>query len=168
MIDQRRLAMVVLAVVATVGALAAGLYYGMSESVSIAPTTNYGQQASPVTLGEAVPAAEGEGGDARSQLGRITSGRLGRPAMVELGAEWCPYCRRMTVVIDELRKQYKNRVEFLQIDVEKYPDIASRYKVKSIPVQVFYDTKGRQVARHTGFYPKEDIAKQLSKMGVKG
>ncbi len=35
-----------------------------------------------------------------------------------------------------------------------------------IPVQVFYNAKGKEVFRHKGFYAEKDVLKQLKKMDV--
>jgi hypothetical protein len=34
-------------------------------------------------------------------------------------------------------------------------------------VQVFFDKDGKEVSRHVGFFPQEEIEKQMAKMGVK-
>ena len=39
--------------------------------------------------------------------------------------------------------------------------------IDSIPVQVFFDSDGKEVFRHVGFYPQEEIEKQMAKLGVK-
>lgn len=38
--------------------------------------------------------------------------------------------------------------------VREQPGAAQRYGITSIPVQVFFDREGREVFRHTGFYPQ--------------
>lgn len=103
---------------------------------------------------------------AAQQLDKITSGELGKPAMVELGADWCPPCRQMKPIISDLKSSYADKVEILTIDVDANPDIARQYSVESIPVQLFFDKNGKQVSRHVGFYPKDEIIGQFSKMGI--
>jgi thioredoxin-related protein len=36
-----------------------------------------------------------------------------------------------------------------------------------MPIQVFFDSSGKEVARHTGFLPKAQIIDQLEQMGVR-
>jgi thioredoxin 1 len=45
--------------------------------------------------------------------------------------------------------------------------LAARYGIQSIPVQIFFDKDGKEVLRHVGFWPQEEIEKQMAKMGVK-
>lgn len=44
--------------------------------------------------------------------------------------------------------------------------LAGRYGIQSIPVQAFFDASGQEVFRHTGFYPEEEVMKQLKEIGV--
>jgi thioredoxin 1 len=37
----------------------------------------------------------------------------------------------------------------------------------NLPVQVFFDKDGKEVFRHTGFFPQDDIEKKLATVGVK-
>jgi len=39
--------------------------------------------------------------------------------------------------------------------------------LQSIPVQVFFDKDGKEVFRHTGYYPKEKMLEQLAALGGK-
>ena len=54
---------------------------------------------------------------------------------------------------------------FVSVRVEQV--LASRYGVQTIPVQVFFDASGKEVFRHTGFWPQEELEKKLAEMGVK-
>jgi len=43
----------------------------------------------------------------------------------------------------------------------------AKYGVRAIPTQIFFDSKGREVFRHVGFYSKRDILTTWKKIGVK-
>jgi thioredoxin 1 len=45
--------------------------------------------------------------------------------------------------------------------------LAARYGIQSIPVQIFFDKDGKEVFRHVGVFPQEEIEKKLAEMGVK-
>lgn len=87
--------------------------------------------------------------------------------MVEFGAEWCPPCKKMKPIIADLEKQYGGKVDIVYVDVDKYPELAEKYNISAIPVQVFYNKQGKQLERHEGFYSKEEIVSQLGEMGIK-
>ena len=53
------------------------------------------------------------------------------------------------------------------VSVREEQILASRYGIQSIPVQIFFDKDGKEVFRHTGFWPQEELEKKLAEIGVK-
>jgi thiol-disulfide isomerase/thioredoxin len=92
--------------------------------------------------------------------------RSGKPTIVEFGAKGCIPCDMMQPILDKLRKDYPQKLNVVFVHVGEEQILSSRYGIRSIPVQVFFDNKGKEVFRHTGFFPEEDIMVQLKKMGV--
>jgi len=90
----------------------------------------------------------------------------GRPSMIDFGADGCRPCDMMTPILESLRTKYADKANVLFVHVRKKPVVGARYGVVSIPTQVFFDKTGREVFRHTGFYPQADVEKQLKTMGV--
>ena len=89
------------------------------------------------------------------------------PKLLDLGATKCIPCKMMVPVLDELKKEYKGQLDVQFIDVWKNEKAAEKYKVKSIPTQIFYDAKGKEIFRHVGYFPKGDIVKAFKDHGVK-
>lgn len=89
------------------------------------------------------------------------------PKLVDIGSEQCVPCKMMISVLDELSKEYKGKLEIVFIDLQKNPEAAEKFGVKLIPTQVFYDEKGKEFFRHTGFYPKEEIIARFKEHGIK-
>ncbi len=90
----------------------------------------------------------------------------GKPSMVDFGASGCRPCDMMTPILKDLEKKYEGKASILFVHVREEQVLAGRYGVQSIPTQVFFDKDGREVFRHTGFYPQAEIEKHLAKMGV--
>lgn len=42
-----------------------------------------------------------------------------RPAVVDFNATWCGPCRKLAPILDELAKQFKGKVDFYSVDVDK-------------------------------------------------
>lgn len=93
--------------------------------------------------------------------------KSGKPTMVDLGADGCKPCEMMTPVLEELKKEYEGKVNVLFVHVRKEQVLAARYGVQAIPVQIFFDKDGKEVFRHVGFFPKDQIITKLTEMGVK-
>ena len=91
----------------------------------------------------------------------------GKPTMVEFGATGCIPCDMMQPILDKLRKDFPEKLNVVFVHVGEEQILASRYGIRSIPVQVFFDKAGREIFRHEGFYPEAEITKNLVTMGVK-
>jgi len=89
------------------------------------------------------------------------------PKLLDLGATKCIPCKMMVPVLDELSKEYKGQLDVQFIDVWKNPKEAENRKVKSIPTQIFFDAKGKEIFRHVCYFPKEDIVKAFRDHGIK-
>lgn len=89
------------------------------------------------------------------------------PKMIELGADQCIPCRMMKPILEELERDYKGKLEIEYIDVWKDRAAGEKYRVQSIPTQVFIDENGEEFFRHVGFFPKEDILKTFRNQGIK-
>jgi len=88
------------------------------------------------------------------------------PRLVDLGADKCIPCKMMSPILDELKKEYKGKIEVEFIDVWKNNEKGQEYGVRAIPTQIFYDEKGKEVFRHEGYFPKEDIIKTFFEKGM--
>ena len=88
------------------------------------------------------------------------------PRLVDIGADKCIPCKMMAPMLEELKTEYKGRLEVAFIDVWKKPDEAKKYGIKIIPTQIFYDASGKELFRHEGFFSKEDILRKWKEFGV--
>ena len=88
---------------------------------------------------------------------------------VELGSVKCIPCKMMQPIMDEIAEEYKGQVKVVFYDVwtEAGQPYAKKYRVRSIPTQVFLDEKGEEFYRHVGFLPKDELVKVLKLKGVK-
>ena len=91
----------------------------------------------------------------------------GKPSVVDFGSKGCVPCDMMAPILVTLAKKYEGKANVLFIPVRDEEILAARYGIQSIPVQVFFDKDGREVFRHVGFFPREEIEKKLAEMGVK-
>ena len=91
----------------------------------------------------------------------------GRPSLVDFGAKGCRPCDMLAPILETLRKKYEGKANVIFISVREEQILAARHGVRSIPVQIFFDKDGKEVFRHTGFWPQEELEKKLAEMGVK-
>lgn len=88
------------------------------------------------------------------------------PRIVDLGSDKCIPCKMMVPVLDSLKKEFKGKLIVQFIDIEKTPEAKQKYRVRMIPTQILYNAKGKEITRHQGYWPKEDIITAFKKQGV--
>lgn len=88
---------------------------------------------------------------------------------IELGSVNCIPCKRMQPIMKSLEAKYGEQLKVIFYDVWKpeFKPKANEYKIKLIPTQVFLDYDGKEIHRHEGFYPEEEIDKFLASKGLK-
>jgi len=90
----------------------------------------------------------------------------GLPRLVDLGAGKCIPCKMMAPILEELKEQYKGRLDVVFIDVWENPSVSKQYGIQMIPTQIFYDVTGKERFRHEGFFSREDILAKWKELGV--
>ncbi|MBW2602976.1 MAG: thioredoxin family protein [Deltaproteobacteria bacterium] len=90
----------------------------------------------------------------------------GMVTMIDLGAKKCIPCKMMAPVLEKMEKVYKEKAAIVFIDVWENREQASRFKIRAIPTQIFFDKNGEEVYRHVGFMSEKEIIRQLTKMEV--
>lgn len=96
----------------------------------------------------------------------IEPGSTGRLMLMDLGSTGCVPCKMMMPILDELSNEYQGKVDIQFVDVYERQDLARKYKIYAIPTQIFFDAQGKEVSRHEGFFPKDEIIKKLNEMGL--
>lgn len=91
---------------------------------------------------------------------------VGMVTMIDLGAKKCIPCKMMAPILEKMEQRYRDRAAIVFIDVWENSEQAKRFRIRSIPTQIFFDENGREIYRHVGFMGEEDIIKQMKKMGV--
>jgi thioredoxin 1 len=89
------------------------------------------------------------------------------PRMLELGSVGCKPCDMMAPIIEELKKDYAGKLSVEFYDVRKDPAPGREHGIRVIPTQIFIGGDGKEMFRHEGFLPKEEILPILAQMGVK-
>ena len=90
----------------------------------------------------------------------------GKPSLVDFGSTGCRPCDMMAPILKTLEEKYKEKANVVFVHVREEQILASRYGISSIPVQIFFDKDGKEVFRHTGFYPQEEVEKKMAEIGV--
>ena len=83
-----------------------------------------------------------------------------KPVLVDFWAEWCPPCRQIAPVLEELSKDVGETAKILKMNVDENSTIPMQYGIRSIPtLLVFKD--GKMVAQQVGAIPKSKMLAML-------
>jgi thioredoxin 1 len=72
----------------------------------------------------------------------------------------------MVPVLEQLEKKYAGKLIVEFHNVKQDPTYARKYGIRLLPTQIFLDSLGKEVYRHEGYFPFEEIEPILAQMGV--
>ena len=76
------------------------------------------------------------------------------PCVIDFYADWCRPCRMVAPIMDDMAKKYEGKVKIYKIDTEKEKQLASVFRIRSIPAVLFIPKEGKPEMQ-TGALPKE-------------
>jgi len=83
------------------------------------------------------------------------------PVVVDFWAEWCGPCKMIGPSLEELAKEYGDKVKITKVNVDENPGIAGKLGIRSIPtLMIFKD--GKLASQKVGAAPKGELAKWIN------
>lgn len=80
---------------------------------------------------------------------------------LEFGAVGCAPCKKMEKEMETIRKDFagKVNVRFINLSKKWNKDWADYFKIQTIPTQVILDSQGKEIYRHVGYIPADELKK---------
>jgi thioredoxin 1 len=105
------------------------------------------------------------GGDAKAEPAKAPP--AGTAKLVDLGSKSCIPCKMMAPVLEGLKTEFPGKldVEFVDVSERANQATAQKYRIESIPTQVFLDADGKELARHVGYLSRYAILDQFRALG---
>ena len=65
-----------------------------------------------------------------------------RLTVLDFNAVWCIPCRRLAPVFDASAEHYPDKVTFVSVDIDSFPEVAKRFDIKGVPTVVIIKPDG--------------------------
>ena len=89
-----------------------------------------------------------------------------KPAIIDFYASWCGPCRSIAPILEELAKEYGDKIYVYKVDTEQEPELSSLFGIRSIPSLLFVPMKG-QPTMMQGAMPKSEFVKAIDSLLLK-
>lgn len=75
--------------------------------------------------------------------------------VVDFFATWCPPCKMMHPIIDQLAQKYKDTIRFVKVDIDQFTELTRNFKVGDQTINVesypqFFFFKDGSLINHVG------------------
>jgi thioredoxin 1 len=84
------------------------------------------------------------------------------PAMIDFYADWCTPCRILDGILEEVKQKVDGKAHILKVDIEKHPEVAESFGVKSVPTLVIIRSD-EEKWRMAGFMMADDLVNEIMK-----
>lgn len=82
--------------------------------------------------------------------------------LVDFDAPWCPPCKVLSPILDELHEEYGGAINLLKVNCDELPALAAQFGVMSMPTVIFFH-QGQPVEKLIGLRPKEAYTSLIAK-----
>ncbi len=85
------------------------------------------------------------------------------PVLLDFWAQWCPPCKMLGPVFEQLSGDFEGTVKFAKINVDENQELAKKYDVSGIPALIM--TKGgKEIDRMVGFMAEKDLRNKIDEI----
>ena len=57
----------------------------------------------------------------------------GKPVVVDFATDWCPYCIRLTPVLEKIADEYANEIDVYYVNTDEQEELAEQYDIMTVP-----------------------------------
>jgi len=83
--------------------------------------------------------------------------------LVDVWAPWCPPCRSMMPLVEDLSEEVKDKAEVVKLDAQDEPELAQLLNVSALPTFLLFKD-GQLVDSNIGATSKANLLSMISKV----
>lgn len=83
------------------------------------------------------------------------------PVLVEFWAQWCPPCKVLAPILDELAAEHGEALRVRKVNSDEDPELAARFEVMAVPTILLF-VEGELRQRLVGARSKARLAEELA------
>lgn len=86
-----------------------------------------------------------------------------KPCLVDFWAEWCGPCHMVGPIVEEIAKDYAEKLKVGKLNVDQNGQTAAKYGIMSIPSLLIFN-QGKVVDQIVGAAPKKQFVERIDKI----
>ncbi len=79
-----------------------------------------------------------------------------KPVLLDFWAEWCGPCKMIAPILEEVAKEYGDKVQIAKINVDENQQVPAQFGIRGIPTLILFN-KGKNVAQKVGALSKSQL-----------
>ena len=83
-----------------------------------------------------------------------------KPVLVDYWAEWCGPCKAIAPILDEVAKEYGQRLQIAKLNVDDNRDVPAKFGIRGIPTLMLFKD-GQLAATKVGALSKSQLTSFL-------
>lgn len=85
-----------------------------------------------------------------------------KPVLVDYWAAWCGPCKMIAPILEDVAKEYGDRVTIAKLNVDENPQTAAKFGIRGIPTLMLFQN-GEAKATKVGALSKSQLTEFLDK-----
>jgi len=85
-----------------------------------------------------------------------------KPVIIDFYADWCGPCRIASPILEELAKEYKDRIIVYKVDTQAEQELSAVFGIQGIPAFLYIPLKGKPTMTSGIARTKEDTKKMFN------
>jgi thioredoxin 1 len=86
--------------------------------------------------------------------------KSGTPVLVDYWAEWCGPCKQIAPILDEVAKDYGERLQIAKLNVDENREVPAKFGIRGIPTLMLFKD-GQLAATKVGALSKAQLTSFL-------